>query len=235
MRESMRPERRDLLIAAVSIVLLLSYYAAFVRAVDVSSLVLNFNGSREKGGIPRPWTLKLKEGRADVGIVPDHGEHVLHVKSASASFALERDFIVEPSDYPYMIWTWRAAKLPLSGDIRKEGFDDQALQILVAFENRRIINYVWDSNAPEGTVADESIPWPVSLRIKAVVVRSGASDAGRWVIQKRNIQEDYHNLFHEPPPRIKGIRIQTNTQYTKGVAEGYVRNIVFSRTSGTGS
>ena len=46
----------------------------------------------------------------------------------------------------------------------------RALQLLVAFEGRKILSYIWDSNAPEGTVADESIAWPVSLKVKVLTL-----------------------------------------------------------------
>ena len=36
-------------------------------------------------------------------------------------------------------------------------------------------------------------------------------------------------LFNEAPPHVKGIRIQTNSQHTESVGEGYVGKIVFSK------
>jgi len=128
-----------------------------------------------------------------------------------------------------MSWTWKAVRLPLLGDVRRKGHNDQALQLLVAFENRRVLSYVWDSNAPEGTVVDESIGWPVNLAIKVIVVKSGAADTGKWITLKRNIGEDYREFFNGPSPGVQGVRIQSNTQYTRDTAEGYVRDIVFSR------
>jgi hypothetical protein len=132
-----------------------------------------------------------------------------------------------------MEWSWKVTEIPEKGDARRKNTNDQALQILAAFENRKVISYIWDSNAPEGTVMDESVGWPFSVRIKVVVVRSGNADQSKWVVERRNIYEDYRTLFREETPRLSGVRIQTNTQYTRDSAEGFVGNIIFSKARAT--
>ncbi len=231
----MLPGLRGIAIAAGALFVLSSYYPAFAKLAETSSMIINFNGPADKNNIPKPWHLKLQKGRADIGIIPDDHENILHIQCRDSSFAIERDFPIVPDDFPYLTWTWKAVQLPPSGDLRKRGHNDQALQLLVAFENRKIISYVWDSNAPEGTISDESLGWPINLAIKVIVVKSGTADTGKWVMQSRHAYDDYKNLFHEEPPRIKGIRIQANTQYTKESSEGYIRSIVFSRGPGKGN
>ncbi len=208
------------------IVLMLSGAA---RAYDSSFLVLGFEGAPGKNGVPGAWRLSTRSGRADAAAVQESGGQILHMKCVESSFSLEREFMITTDDFHYMSWTWKAVSLPLSGDVRRRERNDQALQLLVAFENGKILSYVWDSNAPEGTFVDESIGWPVNLAIRVIVVKSGAADTGRWITHTRNIYEDYRRFFNEPPPRVKGVRIQSNTQYTRDTAEGFVRNIIFSR------
>ncbi len=108
------------------------------------------------------------------------------------------------------------------------GKNDQGMQVLLAFEDRKVISYIWDSSAPVGTVTDESIGWPFSLAIKTVVVESGKADINKWVVQRRNIHEDYEKLFHGKPSRLVGLRLQADTQYTKDTSEGFVKHIIFS-------
>jgi hypothetical protein len=201
----------------------------YVKAYDAPTLAVGFDGELEKNGLPASWKLSVRAGTADANIAPESNRQILHIKCREASFSLERKLPVDPVDYPYISWTWKAVRLPLLGDVRKKGHNDQALQLLVAFENRRVLSYVWDSNAPEGAVVDESIGWPVNLAIKVIVVKSGAADTGKWITLKRNICEDYREFFNGPPPGVQGVRIQSNTQYTRDTAEGYVRDIVFSR------
>lgn len=198
-------------------------------AADAPPVKIGFNGPVSPEGIPSPWGLKVKDGKADANVVLENGEPVLHMKSLKSSFSLEREFRLNIKDYPYVIWTWKALTLPLRGDVRKGATNDQGLQFFVAFEGRKILSYVWDTNAPEGTVTEESIPWPVSLMIKVIVVRSGISGAGKWLTVRRNVYDDYRKFFNEEPPRIEGLRVQMNTQHTGGSAEGFFKNIIFSR------
>ncbi len=198
-------------------------------AVDSPSVKIDFNGAVDSEGIPSPWELKVKKGDAGAKVVQDEGEPVLHMKSLKSSFSLAHGLNLNVKEYPYITWTWKALTLPLKGDVRKGSKNDQALQILVGFEGKKILSYVWDSNAPEGTVTEESVPWPVSLKIKVIVVKSGASDTGKWLTITRNIYEDYRKFFNEEPLSAEGIRVQTNTQHTDGSAEGFVKRIVFSK------
>ena len=196
---------------------------------DIQSISFDFDGKINSSGIASPWKLKEKSGDADVKIVSDAGEKVVHLRTNNSSFSLEREVNVDIKNYPYLAWRWKASKLPPHGDVRSGKTNDQALQLLVAFEGRKILSYIWDSNAPVGTVADESIAWPVSLKVKVITVKSGASDAGKWLTVTRNVYDDYRKLFNEAPPPVKGIRIQTNSQHTESIGEGYVGKIVFSK------
>ncbi|HXW68502.1 MAG TPA: DUF3047 domain-containing protein [Dissulfurispiraceae bacterium] len=203
----------------------------YVKACDAPALSVGFEGSLEKNSVPATWKLSIRTGTADASIVHESNMPVLHIRCRDASVSLERKLQVDPADYPYISWTWKAVRLPLSGDVRKKGHDDQVLQLLVAFQNRRVLSYIWDSNAPEGAVVDESLGWPINLVIKVIVVKSGPADSGKWITLKRNIYEDYRGFFNEPPPGVQGVRIQSNSQYTRDLAEGFVQDIVFSRWS----
>jgi hypothetical protein len=215
--------------AAIWSLITILILSASAEAYDLPAQVAGFDGAIDKKGVPRSWTLRTRIGKADVAVVPDSEGRILHIKCIESSFSLERELMIDTDDFRYVSWTWKAVRLPQLGDIRRKERNDQALQLLVAFDNNRVLSYVWDSNAPEGTVADESIGWPVNLAIRVIVVKSGPEDTGKWITHTRNIYNDYRNYFNEPPPPIKGVRIQSNTQYTKDTAEGFVRTIVFSR------
>jgi hypothetical protein len=59
---------------------------------------------------------------------------------------------VDPAQMPYLTWSWKVAQLPGGGDFRKASTDDQAAQLLVAFTDRRVISYIWDTRAPKGAM-----------------------------------------------------------------------------------
>jgi hypothetical protein len=199
------------------------------RADQAGSISFDLERISERNILPRNWRLRVHAGTADLEVLSEGGEHVLHMKCKESSFSIERKAYVDSAEYPYINWTWKALKIPAHGDVRVSDRNDQALQVLVAFDNRKVISYVWDSNAPEGTVSDESTGWPFNLAVKVIVVRSGHADTGKWITQTRNINKDYKALFNEQPPHITGIRIQTNTQYTKDSAEGMIKGIIFRK------
>jgi hypothetical protein len=223
--------RKYLQIFAVGVVFSVLAGGLFVKLglADIQSIVFGFDGKINSDGIASPWKLKEKYGSADVKIVSDSSEKVVQLKSDNASFSIEREAHVDIKDYPYLTWRWKASKLPLHGDVRSGKTNDQVLQLLVAFEGRKILSYIWDSNAPEGTVADESIAWPVSLKVKVLTVKTGTSDTGKWLTITRNVYDDYRKLFNEDTPHVKGIRIQTNSQHTGSAGEGYFGQIIFSK------
>ncbi len=195
-----------------------------------ADIELGFDRGAEGTGIFSPWTLKVKTGKADVKLESEDGERILFLKCKDSSFSLERSIAVNIHEYPYLMWDWKVLEFPVHGDVRRRNLNDQALQLLVLFENGKVISYIWDSNAPEGTVRDESIPWPINIPIKVIVVKSGFSDKAKWVRLDRDIYQDYVLLYHEKPPPVRGLRIQSNTQYTKDTAAGLVGDIIFSST-----
>jgi len=190
---------------------------------------VGFDGALNAKGLPADWNLKVHEGTAKANLVAEKGEKVLHMKSSDSSFALDRDVAVDVREYPYLVWSWKAVSLPPQGDVREKSKDDQALQLLVGFKDGRVLSYVWDTNAPEGTVVSESLPWPLSVKIKVLVVESGGTDVGKWITNTRNVYNDYKRLFGKEPPAVAKVRLQMNTQYTGDSAEGFVGGILFSR------
>ena len=98
----------------------------------------------------------------------------------------------------------------------------------MAFEDSRILTYIWDTNAPKGVAAHaHSIPF---VHIFAVVCESGASEVNRWIAEARNVAEDFRSAFGKTAPRVKGLRLQINSQHTGTVAESYFGEVAFRST-----
>ena len=182
---------------------------------------------RAAGQLPPDWQIKVNHGRPEISVCNDGqgGEPCLHLKSVKASFALERGVDVSPEETPYLTWSWKVTRLPNGGDFRRASTDDQAAQVLVAFADRRIITYLWDSTAPKGAMQSSSVI-PL-LRIYAVVCQSGAAEANRWVAENHNVAADYQRAYGKIAPRVKGLRLQINSQHTGTVAESYFGEVAF--------
>jgi len=174
------------------------------------------------------WQVKVNHGHPDFGVCSDAAGPCLHLKSVNASFGLERKVGVLPSQMPYLTWRWKVTQLPSGGDFRHSTTDDQAAQVLVAFDDNRVISYIWDSTAPKG-MAQSASPIPL-LHIFAVVAESGARDVNRWVSESHNVAADYERAFARTAPRVKGLRLQINSQHTGTVAESYFGEVAFRST-----
>ena len=209
--------------------LLVSTILVFVYHVRTSgaAVVLLNAVNRAAGQLPPDWQIKVNHGRPEISVCNDGqgGEPCLHLKSVKASFGLERGVDVSPEETPYLTWSWKVTSLPNGGDFRRAATDDQAAQVLVLFADRRIITYLWDSTAPKGAMQSSSVI-PL-LRIYAVVCRSGAAEANRWVAENHNVAADYQRAYGKIAPRVKGLRLQINSQHTGTVAESYFGEVAF--------
>lgn len=180
------------------------------------------------GRIPSDWTIKVNHGKPDVSVCNDAEGPCVHLKSVKSSFSLEHGIDVDPSQTPFLSWRWKVSQLPAGGDFRRASTDDQAAQVLVAFADRKILSYIWDSSAPKGLAQNaSSIPL---VHIFAVVCESGTADANRWIAEKHNVATDYERAFGKSAPRVKGVRLQINSQHTGTVAESYFGEVAFHST-----
>lgn len=197
------------------------------RTSQLAVVVLNA-ASFGSGHFPSDWQVKVNHGRPEFGPCTDSGAPCLHLRSSKASFALQRDVDVDPAQTPFLTWHWKVTRLPAGGDFRRASTDDQAAQVLVGFADRRVLTYLWDTTAPKGTVASASdIPL---LRIFAVVCESGPGELNRWLEESRNVAADYQRAYGKPAPRVKGLRLQINSQHTGTIAESYFGEVAFRAT-----
>ena len=190
-------------------------------------VVGDFSQGVDGKGVPSGWQLKKRIGKADFSVVRDDGIDALRLRSDDASFAFQKPFKVNPRQYPVLSWKWKVTKLPGGGDLRQTKSDDQAAQLFVAFSSRRIILYIWDTTAPQGLITDAWAPF--FLTIKAIVVRSGPAQVGKWITETRNAYQDYKELFGHEPPTVAGVRIQINSHHTETLGESFFADMMFKK------
>lgn len=182
-------------------------------------------------GIPAGWELKQWAGKPVISVEKESGGTQVRMFSDKSSFGIGREINLRTADYPYVQWRWKVTRLPEGADARVKGANDQAAQLYLVFPkfpaavNSRVIGYIWDSTAPEGSRLDS----PVSPNIKYIVVRSGKSRMGKWVPESRNVHHDYMTLFGEEPPVLEKIFIMIDSDNTNTVAESYFDGIHFQR------
>ena len=119
--------------------------------------------------------------------------------------------------------------LPAGADSRRKETDDQAAQIYVTWPRfpeavrSRIIGYVWDTTAPAGTVVKSQKTGTVTY----VVVRSGATDLGKWFTERRNVRDDFKQIYGEDPDDPSALSLGIDSDDTKSSAESYMGPILF--------
>lgn len=178
----------------------------------------------DQGRVPADWHLHVNHGKPDFRICKD-GSGSIRLRSADSSFALQRGADVNPYETRYLTWTWKVTQLPAGGDFRHGTTDDQAAQLLVAFADRHVLAYIWDTSAPKGT--EQSAGFLPLVRIFAIVCESGAAQTDHWIPEVRDIAADYERAFGKPAPHVKGLRLQINSQHTGTVAESYFGEVAF--------
>jgi len=69
-------------------------------------------------------------------------------------------------------------------------------------------------------------------RVQMVVVQAGDEKLQQWVMETRNVYEDYKTAFGKEPTMITGVAIMTDTDNTQESAIAWYGDIVFSNDRG---
>jgi hypothetical protein len=190
-------------------------------------------------GVPPGWSLDHRAGTANVSLEKEGEGFVVHlVSDPYSSFGIRRELRVDLKKYPILNWRWKADRLPQGGDVRKAETSDQAIHLYVAFPatgfpailNTPVIGYVWDNEAPRGwTGRSDRIG---GAKIRYMVIRNKADRVGEWYSERRNLYEDFKNLFQD----IKdvdavtvGLQFHINSDNTNSEAESWIGDVFFSR------
>jgi len=185
-------------------------------------------------GIPPDWKgQSWGSPTYDFVVEENNGDKVLHLKSRDDGSTISKEIKgkINLKETPVLEWRWKAVVLPKGGGSCKKATDDQAAQIYVAWPRfpeelrTRIIGYVWDTTVPAGTVCKSEKTGTVTY----VVVRSGPADLGKWVIEQRNVREDFRKIYGEEPDNPAAISISIDSNDTHSTAESFVGAIVFRK------
>jgi len=168
------------------------------------------------------WSDKVFKGKT--GYTLEEGALKAHsVQGASAKI---KKLSIDTRKYPKLSWSWRIEHPLKREDIRRKSGDDFVSRVYVVFPRTffwrmRAINYVWAAKMPKGSEA----PSPYTANSVIVALESGEEKAGKWVVEQRNIYEDYQRIFGEEPPLLGGIAIMTDTDDTRDEATAWYGDI----------
>ncbi len=212
-----------------------------------------FSSAQPGGPFPDGWeplTFEKIERQTQYELVKDGDTTVVKATSHQSSSGLTKKVTIDPKEFPIVQWRWKIENIIESGDVTKKEGDDYPARMYITFEydSSKVgffekakfeiirlaygeyppvgaINYIWDSRTPIGTI----VPNPYTDYVQMIVTESGSQKIGEWVVEERNVYEDYKKAFGEEPPNISGIAIMTDTDNTKESATAYFGDIVFKK------
>jgi hypothetical protein len=154
-----------------------------------------------------------------------------------------KDFL-QVGDYPYMSWRWKVdystigeQKVRKSGRLEKK-YDDFNGKIGISILKKgsstiREVAYVWSNTLPESLMFKTEttiIPLVWKMKWRRFVVESGVGNFGKWVLESRNLYEDYKKGYPgEEPGKILRVYVMTDSDNTIGKAATWYSDIVFHR------
>ena len=188
--------------------------------------------------IPAPWKIEqLNDKFPPTRYTLRQWDGVQAVEAhANKSMALlGRTVAVDLKKTPILCWQWRIDAPVASADMNKKSGDDYAARVYLTFTvppdqlgfatrtklslARSIygnqvpdaaINYVWDNKQPVGTLQNNAY----TDRARMLVLRSGASKAGGWVQERRDVARDFQRAFGDINGRLSGLAIASDTDNT---------------------
>jgi hypothetical protein len=213
--------------------LLASGLGIATAGADPASVIVEDWSAQSIGtrGIPEGWKAQTwGSPKYDFEIVAGPNGKVLHLKSEGDSSTISKEVKVDLKEYPILEWRWKVITVPVAADLRRKETDDQAAQLYVVFPRfptavrSRIIGYVWDTTAPAGTITASKKTGTVTY----VVVRSGQADVDKWMTERRNVWDDYRQIYkQDPDDPVGGVSIGIDSDDVRDRAESYFGPVTF--------
>jgi len=241
--------RITMLIRIISILLIMTVPVRLNAGEEL--YVGKFSTAKVDESIPEEWqplTFDKIESHTRYSLVTENNITVIQAVSDASASGLIRKIRINPRDYPIIQWRWKVSNVYRKGDVRKKSGDDYPARLYITFEYDRdrsglmerikfnaikliygeypplgALNYIWANKAPIGS----TVPNPYTDRAKMIVVESGEADLNKWVMEQRNIFNDYVAAFGKNPPGISGIAIMTDSDNTRESATAFYGDIVF--------
>ena len=212
---------------------------------------ITFSTLEPGGPLPAGWkNLPVVHGKpmTQYTLVKDGDTIVLQADANRSASALMHEGNIDLAQTPVVSWRWKA-QAPIEGADNRVGakedsptrlvftfdgdtsklslFDRASMQVAKRLGGQDLpyatLMYIWSPNAVPGTV----IPNPHTGRVQMIVVSGQPGDAGQWQTLRRNIVKDYEKVFHEPPGKITGYGLLTDTDNTGTITRAWYGDMHF--------
>lgn len=215
----------------------------------------HFSGQSPGRSVPEGWE-QIRFGQNEAStrydLVRRDSTVVVRARSENGAAGLFTQQRVDLDDYPILEWRWKVTDLPMRADVTADTTADAAARVYVTFDYddlgvfdrvklmllrrvafaeapSRALNYLWATRREQGA----SVSSAYTDQIRMIPVRSGTTQVGDWVRERRNVRADYRAVFGEDPPPVNGIAIMTDADNTGGTAQAFYGDIVFRSAADT--
>jgi hypothetical protein len=188
--------------------------------------------------LPAPWKIEQLDSRVpptEYALRKWDGVVAIEAKAKKSMALFGRAVVVDLRKTPILCWLWRIDAPVASADMTRKSGDDYAARVYLTFAvpgeqlgfgvrtrlrlARTIygdqvpdaaLNYIWDNRHPVGTLQDNAY----TDRARMLVLRTGATFAGRWVSERRNVLADFQQAFGNLDGKLRGLAIASDTDNT---------------------
>lgn len=188
--------------------------------------------------IPPPWRVERFDERVPptrYGLRHWEGVDAIEAHANRSMALLARPLEIDLRKTPFLCWQWRIDSPIATADMTRKSGDDYAARVYLSFAlptdqlglatraklalartlygNQvpdAALNYIWDNTHPIGTLQNNIY----TDRARMLVLRSGASDSGRWVHERRHVLNDFQRAFGQLDGQLKALAVASDTDNT---------------------
>lgn len=153
--------------------------------------------------------------------------------ASASAMVLKKEFNV--FEYSKVRWSWKTDNIYKKGNSLIKSGDDYPIRVYIFFKydpgkasfGEKIkyglaktfygqyppyssLNYIWESKKHEKNIVTS----PYAQESQMIILQAGEENVDKWMDQKVNIIEDYHNAFGEDPPAVASIAIMNDSDDT---------------------
>ena len=221
---------------ANAVALILSMASAGVLALGMVEHVGRFvTGDANP---PAPWQVVRLDQRipaTQYRVMAWEGVHAVEAVAEASMALLQRPLSGDLRGTPVLCWRWRVEAVLKNADMATRQSDDYAARVYVGFRlpaeamdfatraklligrsrygdqlPDAALSYVWDNRYPVGTERRNVY----TDRAHMVVVQSGAQQAGRWMVERRDVLLDVSKAFGTDQAIPTLLAVATDTDNT---------------------
>lgn len=175
------------------------------------------------------WQEESFVGNTHYELFNDAGTTVLKATASNTASVLYRKDAIDLTSTPVLEWFWKIESTYSDIDEPTKAGDDFPARLYVTAKTGAFpwqvvaINYVWSSNQPIGSI------WvnPYTKKSTMVAVQGGKSKVGQWVSQRRNVVEDFKQLFNIDVKKLAGYAVMVDGDNSSQSGTAYFGNIEF--------